>query len=71
MPNFLILEHCRHRPWFDEVQKTGSFVKDGYGWLGEEPGLGIELDWDYVNRHPYQHMQLPVMKESDGGLPLL
>jgi galactonate dehydratase len=54
MQNFLILEHCRHRPWFDEVQQYGVRVQDGCVLLSDRPGLGIELDWEYVEKHPYQ-----------------
>jgi len=71
MPNFLILEHCRHRPWFDEVQKSGPTVHDGPVTLGNRPGLGIELDWDYVAKHPYQRLPLRTFTDPDGGLPLV
>ena len=71
MPNFLILEHCRHRPWFDEVQKHGPLVQDGYVHLTQKPGLGIELDWDYVEKHPYQQLSLPSFRDRDGALPLV
>jgi galactonate dehydratase len=71
MPNFMILEHCRHRPWCDDVQKFGPTVKEGYVELAEQPGLGIELDWDYVHKHPYQKLPLRTFTERDGGLPLV
>lgn len=71
MPNFMILEHCRHRPWFDEVQKFGPTVKDGCIDLADRPGLGIELDWDYVKKHPYKRLPLRTFTERDGGLPLV
>ena len=71
MPNFLILEHCRHRPWFDEVQRFGPTVCDGRIALNDRPGLGIELDWDYVRRHPYQRLPLRSFTDQDGGLPLV
>jgi galactonate dehydratase len=71
IPNFLILEHCRHRPWFDAVQKFGPLVKDGCVHLTQRPGLGIELDWDYVEKHPYQRLLLPSFRDRDGGLPLI
>ncbi len=70
MPNFLILEHCRHRPWFDEVQKFGPAVKEGRVTLTDRPGLGIELDWDYVKQHPYQRLPLRTFTDSNGGMPL-
>jgi len=71
MPNFLILEHCRHRPWFDDVQDFGPLVRDGRVTLSDRPGLGIELDWDYVKKHPYQRLPLRTFADQDGGLPLV
>ena len=71
MPNFLTLEHCRHRPWFDDVQKFGPTVRDGRIILSDRPGLGIELDWDYVRKHPYQRLPLRAFTDADGGMPLV
>ena len=71
MPNFLILEHCRHRPWFDEVQVFGPRVNKGRVIPDDRPGLGIELDWDYVQKHPYQHLPLRTFTDQDGGMPLV
>ena len=71
MPNFLILEHCRHRPWFDEVQKFGPEVKQGRVELSDRPGLGIDLDWDYVKKHPYQKLNLRTFTDRDGALPII
>jgi len=71
MPNFMILEHCRLRPWFDEVQVFGHTIKNGCIELTDRPGLGIELDWDYVKRHPYQQLPLRTFTNKDGGLPLV
>ncbi len=71
MPNFLILEHCRHRPWFDEVQKFGPIVLDGRISVSDRPGLGIELDWDYVKKHPYQRLPLRIFTDEDGSVPLV
>lgn len=71
MPNFLILEHCRHRPWFDAVQVFGHRVENGCVTPTDRPGLGIELDWDYVARHPYQKLALRTFADRDGGLPLV
>jgi galactonate dehydratase len=71
MPNFLILEHCRHRPWLDEVQLQGPRVVDGAITLEDTPGLGVELDWDYVNAHPYQALNLRTFHDRDNALPLI
>ena len=71
MPNFMILEHCRHRPWLDEVQVEGHVVRGGHIELSDRPGLGIELDWDYVKRHPYQPLPLRTFSDPSGGLPMV
>ena len=71
MPNFMILEHCRHRPWFDGVQVCGPSVQDGRVTLGDLPGLGVELDWDYVRKHPYQRLPLRTYYGRDGSTPLV
>jgi galactonate dehydratase len=71
MPNFLILEHCRHRPWFDEVQAFGPKIERGRVQLSDRPGLGIELDWEYVQKHPYQRLATPTFADQDGAMPLI
>jgi galactonate dehydratase len=68
MPNFLILEHCRHRPWLDDVQVAGPVVRNGCLELNDRPGLGVELDWDYVKRHPYLPMSQRLRVDAWGGL---
>jgi galactonate dehydratase len=71
MPNFLILEHCRMRPWFDDVQVFGPKVENGRVVPSDRPGLGIELDWDYVKKHPYQMKPSRTFADRDGGLPMI
>ncbi len=71
MPNFLILEHCRHRPWLDEVQVAGPTVANGSITLDDTPGLGVELDWDCVKAHPYQALDLRTFHDRDNALPLI
>ena len=58
MPNFLILEHWRYYSLFNEVQHFGPEVEDGCVHLSDRPGLGVELNWDYVARHPYANLPL-------------
>jgi galactonate dehydratase len=71
MPNFMILEHCRLRPWFDEVQVSGPKVENGRVIPSEQPGLGIELDWDFVEKHPYKKLGLRTFVDRDGGMPMV
>ena len=71
MPNFMVLEHCRLRPWFADVQTYGPTVRDGSVELTDEPGLGVELNWDFVEKHPYQRKPLRTFTDRDGGRPLV
>ncbi len=71
IPNFLILEHCRHRPWLNEVQKHGPIVAGGCVQLSNQPGLGVELDWDYVKKHPYQRLSLRMFYDAHGAMPMV
>lgn len=55
-PNFLILEYARKAPYFEEVLRDPLVVRDGHFELPERPGLGVELDEDFLSRHPYHHV---------------
>ena len=71
MPNFLILEHCRHRPWMDDVLATPTIISGGIATPSDRPGLGIDLNWDYVDQHPYQPLKLRTFVDGSGALPLI
>ncbi|MFC6837946.1 mandelate racemase/muconate lactonizing enzyme family protein [Halomarina ordinaria] len=53
VPNFLALEfHARDVPWWDDlVVRDEPLIQDGYIEVPDDPGLGIELDWDVVEEH--------------------
>jgi len=71
IPNFLILEYCRLRPWFDKVQHFGPVIKAGHIELDDRPGLGVMLNLDLIEQHPY--IPLPVRSNVDryGAKPLV
>ncbi len=52
IPNFLILEFAQ-QPLRDAVQKQGLVVHGGWAELPDRPGLGIDLDQDVIDAHPY------------------
>ncbi len=54
MPNFLILEHCRLLPWFDNSSRDGTIIRNGHVVLDDRSGLGIELNLDLINQFPYR-----------------
>ena len=53
MPNFLILEHARKPPYFENVLQDPLVVADGYFELNDRPGLGVELNEDFATAHPH------------------
>ncbi len=75
MPNFLILEHCRLKPWFDKIQQQPLSIKSGYinvDELATRTGLGIELNMDVVRRCAQKHESLDALsyQQTDGSTPL-
>ena len=53
MPNFLILEHARKPPYFENLLQDPLVVADGYFELNDRPGLGVELNEDFATAHPH------------------
>ena len=73
MQNFEILEHCRLRPWFDDVQTMGVPLSGGcvdVEELGRRPGLGVELDMELVKSRPYQALPPRRYVGPDGSIHL-
>jgi galactonate dehydratase len=71
MPNFLILEHCRLRPWFDDVQIFGPNILQGHVELDDRPGLGVELNADVIERNPYLPLPPRTYTDQWGATPLM
>jgi len=70
MENFLILEHCRLRPWFDDVQTAKVPLVGGYvdvDELANRPGLGVGLDWRLVESRPHQPLSARRYLKADGS----
>jgi L-alanine-DL-glutamate epimerase-like enolase superfamily enzyme len=52
VPNFIALEyHAREVPWWEDLVEGDDLIQDGAIEVPDEPGLGIELDWDVVREH--------------------
>jgi galactonate dehydratase len=71
MSNFLILEHCRLHPWFQNVQKFGPTIRNGHVELDDRPGLGIELDEDMIERNPFRPLPVRLSPDRWGATPLI
>ncbi len=73
MQNFLMLEHCRLQPWFDDVQTLAVPISEGHvdvNELAKRPGLGVELDMDMVRSHPHRPLEAWRCVAGDGSTPL-
>jgi galactonate dehydratase len=69
MPNFLILEYA-NTSTRDACQAGDIFkAENGRIELPTKPGLGIDLDEDYLAHHPYQGVKVwPSLRNPDGSL---
>ena len=76
MQNFLILEHCRYPQSWERIQKIrvpvsgGSIAVDE---MSEIPGLGVELDLEFIADSHYVHVPLAQRQyvQKDGSWPLI
>jgi mannonate dehydratase len=66
--NFGIQEHMRHNELTNEVFPHKYYFKDGYLYVSDAPGLGVDFDEDLANKYPYQKAYLPVNRLTDGTL---
>jgi len=53
-PNATILEYdLTYNPLQTDLVRNPLVVKDSFAELPRGPGLGLEIDWDFVSDHPY------------------
>ena len=65
LPNFYIHEIFDefNEPWEKQIVTGGVEVVDGYIEVSERPGLGIDLNFEEIQKHPYQQENyLPLFK---------
>jgi galactonate dehydratase len=58
MPNGLILEYWVDVPWREEVVKEKELVSKGKFRVSEKPGLGVELNFAEIKRHPAEETHI-------------
>ena len=52
VPNFVALEyHAREVEWWEDLTVGEDLIQNGQIEVPDAPGLGIELDWDVVEKH--------------------
>jgi mannonate dehydratase len=66
--NFGIQEHMPHEPLVDEVFPHSYAYREGNMYIGDEPGLGVDIDLALAKKHPYQRAFLPVNRKEDGTM---
>lgn len=67
IPNFLVLEYFPDSPpWRQALLVDDERIEDGYYHLPDGPGLGVELDWDVVDRYPYEKADRAQSQYSHG-----
>lgn len=68
IPNFGIQEYMPHTEETLEVFPHSHRFEDGHLLVGEEPGLGVDIDEDAAAKYPYQPAYLPVARLRDGSI---
>jgi L-alanine-DL-glutamate epimerase-like enolase superfamily enzyme len=68
-PNMLVQELPR-RPGESLADVITSKHRWEDGWLivSDDPGLGLEVDWEGLARYPFKHESLPIFWREDGSL---
>jgi len=68
VPNFGIQEYADHGEQTFTVFKTSYSYKEGYLYLNDSPGLGIDFDEEIAIKYPYRHKFLPGLRDRDGAI---
>jgi galactonate dehydratase len=66
-PNFAVQEAFAEFdvPWRNALVRGWNPIRNGEYFLGDQPGLGLEIDEKVISDHPYQHNAFPSL--WDGG----
>lgn len=66
--NFGIQEYMPHEEIVNEVFKINYTWKQGYLFIDDSPGIGVELDEEAARKYPYSMACLPINRKTDGTL---
>ncbi|MBV6653078.1 MAG: FAD-dependent oxidoreductase [Mameliella sp.] len=66
--NFGIQEYMGYPKEASEVFQFSHTFNDGYFIAGDQPGLGVDFDFDKAKAFPYKQAYLPVNRLEDGTL---
>ena len=68
IPNFGLQEYMRHTSQTDAVFPHAYHFKEGFLHLGDQPGLGVDINETLASQYPYQRAYLPVNRLEDGTM---
>ncbi len=63
IPNGLILEYWVDIPWRSKLIKGGEQVSRGFITPSDRPGLGVQLDYEEIEKHPSKETYIDFFKE--------
>jgi mannonate dehydratase len=66
--NFGIHEQFDYTPLVEDIFQGHLEVKDGYAWISEKPGWGIEVDEALAAKHPITDERPNEMRTPDGSV---
>jgi mannonate dehydratase len=66
--NFGVHEHFDYPPLVQDVFHGCAAIKDGYAWINEKPGWGIEVDEALAAKHPITDERPNEMRTPDGSV---
>lgn len=66
--NFGIHEHFEYPPLVQDIFHGCAEIKDGYAWISEKPGWGIEIDEALAAKHPIMDERPNEMRTPDGSV---
>jgi mannonate dehydratase len=66
--NFGIHEHFDYPPVVQDIFQGCLEIKDGYAWVNEKPGWGIEVDEALAAKHPIMDERPNEMRTPDGSV---
>ncbi len=68
--NFGIHEHIDYSPLVEDIFHGALQIKDGYAWISEKPGWGIEVDEALAAKHPITDEHPNEFRTKDGSVIL-
>ncbi len=68
VPNFGVQEYMRHTDETDAVFPHDYHFRDGYLYVGDTPGHGVDIDEELAAEFPYRRAYLPVNRLEDGTM---